>query len=276
MPGPRLLSQPLRPGPRRQQGVALFVVIVFVLLSMLLALWASRTSMFNELVVGNDADYQRALEAAQGLLQDAELDIRGERADGFACTVDPANDKICRKRVTLAQIPLATEEVGGLLSELDNKTTHCLNGLCAKRSGRQDFWNYNANSPVPSDLKPGEVPIESLTAADVGARYGEYTGASLGDASNPINPILADRSAPNQGGWYWIEVLPYDQSSQNAGVVMGNNNLLALNMVPNVVYRITALAYGRKLRPARTGEVGDQPVTMVVLQQTYARQKRKD
>lgn len=265
MPGSPTPSRPPRPGPRRQRGVALFVVIVFVLLSMLLALWASRTSMFNELVVGNDADYQRALEAAQALLQDAELDIRGERADGFACTVDPANDKICRRRVTLAQIPLATEEVRGLLSELESKTTHCLNGLCAKRSGRQDFWNYtNATSPVPSNLQPGEVPLESLTATDVGARYGEYTGASLGDASNPINPILADRSADDQGGWYWIEVLPYDLSSQNAAVVVGNNNLLALNMVPNVVYRITALAYGRK------------PSTMVVLQQTYARQKRKD
>lgn len=70
----------------RQRGAALFVVIVFVMLSMLLALWASRTSLFNEMLVGNDADYQRAFEAAQALLQDAELDIRGENADGSFCT----------------------------------------------------------------------------------------------------------------------------------------------------------------------------------------------
>ena len=50
--------------PYRQRGIALFVVLVFVMLSMLLALWASRTSLFNEMVVGNDADYQRAFEAA--------------------------------------------------------------------------------------------------------------------------------------------------------------------------------------------------------------------
>ena len=68
-----------------QKGVSLFVVIVFVMLSMLLALWASRTSLFNEMLVGNDADYQRAFEAAQALLQDAELDIRGETADGTVC-----------------------------------------------------------------------------------------------------------------------------------------------------------------------------------------------
>lgn len=51
--------------PRNQRGVALFVAIIFVLMSMLLALWSSRTSLFNEMVVGNDADYQRAFEAAQ-------------------------------------------------------------------------------------------------------------------------------------------------------------------------------------------------------------------
>ena len=40
-------------------------------------------------------------------------------------------------------------------------------------------------------------------------------------------------------------------------------NLLRLNLEPNVVYRITALAYGRK------------PGTMAVLQQTYVRQVHK-
>ena len=58
-------SSTARPAaPHRERGIALFVVIVFVMLSMLLALWASRTAIFNEMVVGNDADYQRAFEAA--------------------------------------------------------------------------------------------------------------------------------------------------------------------------------------------------------------------
>ena len=49
---------------RRQRGVSLFIVIVFVMMSMLLALWGARTSLFNEMIVGNDADYQRAYEAS--------------------------------------------------------------------------------------------------------------------------------------------------------------------------------------------------------------------
>ena len=76
---------------RRQRGISLFIVIVLVMLSMLLALWSARTSLFNEMVVGNDADYQRAFEAAQALLQDAEFDIRGERPDGSECSRAIAN-----------------------------------------------------------------------------------------------------------------------------------------------------------------------------------------
>ncbi|RYE39064.1 MAG: pilus assembly protein, partial [Hyphomicrobiales bacterium] len=99
-----------------------------------------------------------------------------------------------------------------------------------------------------------------------GARYGQFTGAQWETASDkPVNPILADRTASNKGGWYWIEVLRYDESSKSAGVVVGGaNNLLPLNLTPSVIYRITALARGLK------------PNTTVVLQQTYARQKLKD
>jgi type IV pilus assembly protein PilX len=48
---------------------------------------------------------------------------------------------------------------------------------------------------------------------------------------------------------------------------------MVLHMNPNVVYRITALAYGRKVRRV---EGVDVPVTQVVLQQTFARNKLKD
>ena len=231
------------------------------MLSMLLALWASRTSLFNEMIVGNDADYQRAFEAAQALIQDAELDIRGERADGLPCTPDSDSTKgdICR-RTTVDKIPLEAQEVGPLLANLDLDTdaqpAKCRNGLCTKRTGKLDFWNNTTAA--------NGVTVAQMTANTVGARYGRYTGAAVGSSSAPANPILADTSAANRGGWYWIEVLPYSDSSKSAGLIVGSGDLLALNLLPNVVYRITALAYGRK------------PNTVVVLQQTYAQQKRKD
>ena len=257
----QILTPPLRQHPR-QRGVALFVVLVFVMLSMLLALWAARTSLFNEMIVGNDADYQRAFEAAQALLQDAELDIRRESPDGLtACTA--AN---CRDNIPAAyKIPVPGEQATDLLVQLNLQPTKCLSGLCTKRAGRQDFWNTTSATV----LAAGEVKLSDMTKPNVGARYGQYSGATVGDPSDPTqtaNPILADTSADDRGGWYWIEVMQYDESAKNSGLIVGGtntDNLLRLNLEPNVVYRITALAYGRK------------PGTMAVLQQTYVRQVHK-
>ena len=255
----QILTPPLQQHPR-QRGVALFVVLVFVMLSMLLALWASRTSLFNEMIVGNDADYQRAFEAAQALLQDAELDIRRESPDGLtACTA--AN---CRDNMAAYKIPIKGE-VTQLLDDLNQQPTKCKDGLCTKRAGRQDFW-HTTSATV---LAAGEVKLSDMTKPNVGARYGQYSGATVRDPSDPDKPaipILADTSADDRGGWYWIEVMQYDESAKNSGLIVGGantDNLLRLNLEPNVVYRITALAYGRK------------PGTMAVLQQTYVRQVHK-
>lgn len=255
-----------------QRGISLFIVIVVVMLSMLLAVWSSRTSLFNEMIVGNDADYQRAFEAAQALLLDAELDIRGENADGSICKRDRNKEDVCRS-TTSDQIPLEPQDVPRLLETLDAQSSKCRNALCTKRLGRQDFWNYlSTSTSPPKDIKPGEIALDKLMVNGIGARYGQYTSAAVGDSDNPANPILADTSELNKGGWYWIEVLPYDESSKNSGLIvnegsgnlMNNTTFLSLSLFPNVVYRITALAYGRK------------PNTMVVLQQTYARQILKD
>ena len=264
-------SLPRLASVQRQGGISLFVVIVFVMLSMLLALWASRTSIFNEMVVGNDADYQRAFEAAQALLQDAELDIRGEKADGSDCRVPVATN--CRGGQTgVAQIPLEAKEVSELLADLEGITPgpRCLNGLCIKRTGRQDFWNNTSDNTDPLE----DFTLSQMMTTTVGARYGQYSGAEHGSSSNPI--LQEQGTTANElkrGGWYWIEVLPYDASAANSALIAGSPQNLALNMQPNVVYRITAIAHGRKMR----SEGGtDVPVTRVVLQQTYARQKLKD
>lgn len=254
MQGRRIFIPPII---RKQRGVALFAVIVFLMLSMLLALWASRTSLFGEMIVGNDADYQRAFEAAEALLQDAELDIRGEQSDGTPCI---GNGKVCRHGGSALEIPLENKDVGVLLTKLDAENLKCKDGLCIKRSGKQNFWD-------------DETTLKNMIKANVGARYGEYTGAKTGDNANPI---LA-RTGQKEGGWYWIEVLPYEKSSENAGLITTEtvnadgsrtygsvNNFLALNLEPYVVYRITALAYGLKAN------------TRVILQQTYAWQKLRD
>ncbi|WP_167372735.1 pilus assembly PilX family protein [Acidovorax carolinensis] len=256
-------GQPLPAVPARQRGVALFVVIVFVMLSMLLALWASRTSLFNEMVVGNDADYQRAFEAAQALLQDAELDIRGEMADGSLCSGPP-----CRAYSSALQFPGDTNEINPLITVLESKATRCQDGLCARRVGRQDFWNYEkADTPVKpaANTALGEVPLFGTSGLEtVGARYGQYTGAANTTTAGPLNPILTDTAA-GRGGWYWIEIMRYSDTAKSANVIVDSTtSQLPLNLDVYVVFRITALAIGRKAG------------TTVVLQETYARQRTKD
>jgi len=241
-----------------QRGISLFVVIVFVMLSMLLALWASRSALFNEMMVGNDADYQRAFEAAQALIQDAELDIRNETAKGGTCAVgDDSTGRVCRNGGDVMKAPLETPEVPNFLNALASVPfTQCKDGLCAKRLNAQDFWNNQ-------DPALG-VSLPEMMKATVGARYGEFTGASF---ANNTNPILAIRGAKqdDKGGWYWIEVMPYMEAAGNSGLIANAPSAnVELNLSPNVVYRITAIAFGRKSN------------TQVVLQQTYARQRTKD
>lgn len=237
---------------QHQRGVSLFIVIVLVMLSTLLALWGSRTSMFNEMIVGNDADYQRAFEAAQALVQDAEFDIRGERPDGSAC-VPGATTDTCRPPGATVWFPNEAIEVTKLFATLDGASANknCMKGICLKRTSSQDFWN---DKPT----------LTTMIAANVGARYGQFTGAELGIAgSKASNPILKNTTA-GQGGWYWIEVMPYDSTAGNSSLVSNGSNNLALNLKPSVAYRITAVARGLK------------PSTQVVLQSTYVRQKLKN
>lgn len=230
--------------PRRyQQGISLYIVIMIVMLSMLLALWASRTSLFNEMIVGNDADYQRAFEAAQAVIQDAELDIRSERPDGSACVPVVANPNICRVGTTVWFID-EEKDLVSLLSILEAQATKCLQGICQKRTGNQDFWN---DSSI----------LTAMIADGVAARYGQYTDAQTGPNSNPI----LNNSTAGQGAWYWVEIMPYDT---NPGGLLAGKPKLELNLKPPVVFRITAIARGLK------------PSTQVVLQSTFARQKMKN
>lgn len=241
------MSRPAAPGRAHQHGISLLVVMIVVLLSSLLALWAFRSALVNEAIVGNDADYQRAFEAAQAMIQDAEMDIRGERADGTLCVSDVGDARVCRTGTTVAFVE-ENRQLGALIARLESAATKCENAICQKRVGAQDFWN-------------DEDSFAAMRAENVAARFGDYTGARMAAESKATpNPLLVDQRE-DEGAWYWIEVMPYDSSP--VGLLAGREKL-ELNMNPNVVYRITAIARGRKDR------------TQVVLQSTYVRQKLRN
>ncbi|MFD1892663.1 pilus assembly PilX family protein [Ottowia beijingensis] len=232
---------------RRQKGVALYVVIVLVLLSMLLALWASRSALFGEVVVGNDADYRRTFEAAQAMLQDAEFDIRGVQPDGSICVNDPAKEDVCR-RATAVFFDIETKDLEQTLSEIQDRspTLKCYKGICQKRADPQDFWNDSAT-------------LTAMKDDNVAAHYGQFTGA---DAAATANPILSG-TAGNRRAWYWVEILPYVDPNVSllAGMPPGSNvERFAPSRKKPWVYRITAIAQGNR------------PTTTVVLQSTLSLQ----
>jgi len=249
----------LPPYKQGERGVALFTVMVVVLLSMLLALLASRTALFNEMIVGNDADYQRAYEAAQAMLQDAENDIRGIRADGKHCLLgldvaskspavcrcaDPGTDSVdrCKKpdinnARDIAVIPRQQGDLDSLFAFIAKHggSMRCKDALCVMRpsSAAQDFWTG--------------ASFDAWKAA--GARYGQYTGAApltTAGASDTDNPVLKNRA------WYWIEIGKYQEL-----LFASSEKYPPFNPPDSVVYRITAIAQGIK------------PGTQVVLQEIY-------
>ena len=229
-----------------QQGIALYVVIVIVLLSMLLALWAARSSFFNELLLGNDADYQRTFEAAQAMLQDAEFDIRGTKADGSICTPNNSSGDICRAS-TSVYFDFETKDLESVLSIVaaNNATVKCYKGICQKRTDPQDFWNNSAT-------------LSNMISENVGARYGQFTG----NTSFSQNKILSTKDS-GKGAWYWVEILPYVDPNISLMANLGSNSNVerfAPSRKKLFVYRITSLARGLK------------PGTEVVLQSTLSLQ----
>ncbi len=59
--------------------MSLPLVLIFLLLAIISVLGAYRAGFLNERMVGNESDYNRAFAAAEALIRDAEMDIRGRR-----------------------------------------------------------------------------------------------------------------------------------------------------------------------------------------------------
>ena len=209
----------------RQQGIALFIVMVVLLLSMLLVLWSSRTALFNELLTGTDSDYQRALEAAQAMVRDAEFDIQGQKPDGSACNGSSCRPPIVDASQGQAFYPESANDFQDLDAALSARTPSCVAGICTSTNLAAEFWT---TATALSAMK------------DSAATYGRYTGAQTGDVGNPL---LRANAGADAKAWYWVEVLPYDTAS---AIAAGPAQTFAPDSTRPNIYRITAVAQGLK------------------------------
>ena len=236
---------------KSQAGVSLLVVMIAVMLSMLLVLGGSRIAILNESLVSNDTDYQRAFEAAQALLSDAELDLLGRGPDGGACV-----GGACRTTASPVFFPRDEAEYQDLDDTLRavaiGGIPPCRNGICLdlgdQTSGdtATSFWNNPGGvAPTWNNTRT----LATFTAAESGfnrrgATYGQYTGAVF--APNSGNPLL-NPATPR--AWYWIEVLRYNPAGGNNNPPAGSPNFSNSWAPPTsepFVYRVTAVAQGLK------------------------------
>lgn len=209
---------------KSQQGVTLIVVLVMLLLTTLLILGSARLNLISERLAGNNADYQRAYEAAEALLGDAKLDL--------ACANTPAGCGIRTAATPL--IPCTVSDFTALQAMLPTTPPRCQNGICLDlgnlTSGdNNSFWRTTAG-------------WTAYTAANVGASYGQYTNATP-VATEAVNPMLLNNAR------YWIEVLPYGSSAGSRSVDSESTMVGTKQVTPGdckYVYRITAAARGVK------------------------------
>lgn len=235
-----------------QRGISLFMVLVMLLLSVTAVLGAFRVSNLNESILGNSSDYNRTYAAAEALIRDAEIDIRGrtppfvEQADGVlglpcrplapGSLLTQAGFIGCRNQgIGNPWIPNNDDfdTVGDMVAALD-ATSRCWQGLC-----------FPVNS---TDLATIETNLAAMIPR--GASYGQFTRAGLAAPGAAGNPILSGAQAR---GWYWIEAFRYTEKPPAPLSP-------AIDFVPtngSHVYRITAIAQGLK------------PGTQVVLKSVY-------
>lgn len=227
----------------KQRGISLIMVLLVLMLVALTALSASRSAVFNESVTGNEADYNRAVAAAEAMVRDAQIDIVGELAPGVPCNVGILFVG-CRLSVdavpalpTLA-LPFFpqkghAEDGDALRTELAVKPVPCVDGLCAPA-----LWPDNA-LPDRFWLRPDFM----TTYVPLSATYGQHTLQVLpGSTSNPI--LTAGNGTPlnktDNRAWYWVELIP-DFVELRCGAVLGCPSKQSPFM-----YRITAVAQGRR------------------------------
>jgi type IV pilus assembly protein PilX len=197
---------------KRESGSTLIISLLFLVVITLIATGVWRISIQQESMTGSERDYQIAFEAAEAALRDSELDYFNACAR-VASTGTNAN---CTPR---------TQPIEGMTgfgaqtgSELPADGSCSPNGLCMGSSQLQSSVKlYSAKPPL--------AVLDGTAPASLGKRivYGTYT-RTPNDASQQV-PLVSDQPV------YVMEAL-----------MLGGNN----GKQSNVMYRVTALGYGRR------------------------------
>lgn len=209
-----------------QRGISLFVVLIILLLTALLVLGSLKTSLFNESIVGNQSDIQRANSRAEALLLQAQNEIR---ASLVGCTTDICKYPVSKEAYAMMYMAnprgCGTSTTTGSLTPL---------GVCMPAATDDSFFTADTIGVSGKPLAIGNA--QSYTA------FG--SGTKAGDSSNGV-----DLSLTAAKGQYWVEVFLFKESALTS--MANENQMLKENLpVPEptfpFIYRITVRAEGAK------------------------------
>jgi type IV pilus assembly protein PilX len=266
-----------RPSHHEQRGIALVTVLIILLLSSILVLGAFRVGFLGEILVGAESDHNRARAAAEALLRDAEIDIRGRRPPYGALQANNFRGTPCRPTPDIEtslevaanyRILSSKPQIGGCrarqlpntpyIPESADAYTAVRNIVQANRGG--DFATFPCSQGICTPSTLTTMANFATTATDAmkaqGATYGQYTRQSITDPSlvgaDATNPLLmpANGTTPNRG-WYWIEIfkMPVNRDAEHVtspGAPADPRDKYTPETGQELVYRITARAEGLK------------------------------
>jgi type IV pilus assembly protein PilX len=228
---------------RSAQGLALPTIVVLLLLCTIAVAAAFRLGHLSELIVGNSSDHARTRAAADALMRDAEMDIRGSL---------PSYEFI--QANGMPGYPCRPETPGGGTSMAGYVGCRTPGGSMAAAVNPWFPYNWdeflqvtdlvsaaNAQGCLQAICRPQTAPIAQNWQALIahGATYGQYTRADLNAPGVSGNPLLSTTGA-NARARYWIEVFKYEPGL-NAPSTRAPP---AKGFVP--LYRITVVATGLK------------------------------
>lgn len=245
-------------------------VLIILLLSSILVLGAFRVGFLGEILVGAESDHNRARAAAEALLRDAEIDIRGRRPPYGTLQANNFRGTPCRPEPDLPtsldvapnyRVDLNKPQIGGCRARQLPNTPYIPESALAYDAVRSIVQTQQGGNFATFPCSQGICTPPTLTTManfattatpDMkaqGATYGQYTRQSIADAdlasADATNPILTNR------GWYWIEIfkMPVNRDAEHVtspGAPADPRDRYTPEKGQELVYRITARAEGLK------------------------------
>jgi type IV pilus assembly protein PilX len=159
------------------KGFALFITMMLLLALMIVSMAFLQNSSLNERMVGNDLDRNRAYQAAEATIRDAQRDINRITPAGISC------DGLlpCRPLTSFPNRDAGSTDL----------PTGCVAGFCHFTTA---MYKVSTFQGPWLDGAPGNTAF---------AQYGEWSGANWADLSNQIGAGVQLSRRPR----YWVEIL---------------------------------------------------------------------